>query len=139
MDAAADTASVTFTRDELWLLRQFVRHEVQNQDTYHFPPASLDLNDQIAAALLLCETESLPEAALTLSFGDCLVVDASLTSVQDAKDVNGKYLGRAVLLKTFAARGSIKRAIPYPTITPDEQPSKADVLRKLAEREVPEP
>src|SRR4051794_4919184 len=42
-----NTASEVFTVEELWLLQSVIRHEVPQLDQWDFPPASLDLNDQI--------------------------------------------------------------------------------------------
>jgi hypothetical protein len=96
------TTPVAFTREELWLLRSFVRHEIPQQETWKFPPASIELNDQIAEAILLCEEHDIDEAVLLLTRGDCLVIDAVVP--QDAKSVSGARIGQSILLKSFVAR-----------------------------------
>jgi hypothetical protein len=101
-----DTASVILTLDELWLLRMYVRHEMANIEQWRsYPPVSLDLNDDIAAAILFCVENNEPEAALLLSRGDCLVLDYLIP--QDAKSPDGKLIGKPLLLKTFSARREI--------------------------------
>lgn len=101
----ADTAPVVFTLDELWLLRSVVRHEMQSQETWKFPPASVDLNDQIAEAILFCHEHQVEEAALMLTRGDTLIIDFVVP--QDAKSARGVPLGTPILLKTFAARRAL--------------------------------
>jgi hypothetical protein len=102
----ADTAPVVFTLDELWLLRSVVRHEMASQETWKFPPASLDLNDRIAEAILFCHEHEVDEAALMLTRGDTLILDYVVP--QDAKSARGIPLGVPILLKTFAARRALE-------------------------------
>lgn len=101
----ADTAPVVFSLDELWLLRSVVRHEMSSQETWKFPPASLDLNDRIAEAILFCHEHEVEEAALLLTRGDTLIIDYVVP--QDAKSARGIPLGVPILLKTFAARRAL--------------------------------
>lgn len=105
-----ETAAIVFTVDELWLLQRCIRHEISAQGTWAFPPANLDLNDQIAEALLRCTRLGLADAPLLLSKGDCLAIDYTVPA--DAKDANGKPLGRTVLLKSYEARDQILRGAP---------------------------
>ena len=118
------TASELFSCDELWLLQSAIRHEMAQSEQWHFPPASLELNDQIAEALLLCEENGLSEAALILSRGDCLVVDYCVP--QTAKSPSGAAIGKSVLLKSFHARRSIDNgqqaaeSLEPPQLTPAE-------------------
>ena len=95
-----------FTKDELWLVRSVVRHESTDQARWEAPLTNLDLNDAIVDAVLMCEVLGLGEAALLLSMKDCLLLDAVIP--QDAKDKAGLLLGKTALLKTFAARRSIR-------------------------------
>ncbi len=126
---SAQTTPVTFTLEELWLLRAFVRHEVAQQESWKFPPASLELNDQVAEAILLCEEHELGEAVLLLTRGDCLVIDAVIP--QDAKSVNGTRLGQTILLKTFAARRDLAGG---PTASADEPSIPDEVLNERINR-----
>lgn len=126
--AIEERVSVTFDTSELWLLRGCVRHELVNQDTWKYPPASADLNDQIAEALYHVETLALTDGALRLSWGDLLVLDYTIP--QDAKDVNGKPIGRSILVKSFAARAQLRRGYPYPEVQAQE-PSKSEIQQRL--------
>lgn len=101
-----EAVPVVFDLSELWLLRMYVRHEMANIEQWRaFPPVSLELNDDIAAAILFCVENDETEAALLLSRGDCLVLDYLIP--QDAKSPDGKLIGKPLLLKTFAARREI--------------------------------
>lgn len=93
---------VTFTLPELWLLADHIRHEVGEVERWAFPPASLELNDQIAGAIAACEQFHWKEYKLNLSRHDLLVIDYNVrTGMVDAtKTANGK----AILLKTYMAR-----------------------------------
>jgi len=127
----AEATPVTFTKAELWLLQRFIRHEVPALETWHFPPAAMELNDQIADALLFCEDEQQEDATLQLSWGDCLAIDFCVPN--DVKDVNGAPIGRKVLLKTYAARSSLRRGYPYVEVPqPAADPAKADVTARLS-------
>jgi len=108
-------AAVVFSKEELWYLRSVVRHEMAGGDAWRFPPVSLDLNSQIADAILLCEDQGQDEAALTLTMGDCYLIDAVVD--QNAKDANGRPIGKPVLLKAFRARTVIAG---YPQATAEE-------------------
>lgn len=99
------TASEVFTCEELWLMQSAIRHEMAQGEQWKFPPASLDLNDQVAEALLLCDENHLVEAAIILSRGDCLVIDYCVP--QTAKSASGAPIGKSVLLKSFRARRTI--------------------------------
>ena len=101
------TCSALFTCDELWLLQSAIRHEVAQGDTWKYPPASVELNDQIADALVLCEENKLDDAALLLTRGDCLVIDFCVP--QTAKSAAGVPIGKNVLLKSFKARRAIEQ------------------------------
>jgi len=113
------TAPVIFSVDELWLLQSLVRHEMPQQEMWKFPPASLDLNEQIAEVLLSCTDFELNEAALTLSHGDLLLLDYVIP--QAAANVSGKNIGRALLLKTYRARRALTE--PDAIVTPTEDES----------------
>jgi hypothetical protein len=121
---------VVFSNDEIWLLQRCIRHELPQQEMWKFPPAGLELNDQIAAGLLFCAQYGLPEAALRLSWGDLLAID--YTVPPDAKDVNGRPIGRSVLLKSFAARAELRHAYPMPEVAENQVTDKTDVQRRLA-------
>lgn len=97
-----NSVAVVFTLDELWLLQSLVRHELPQPPEWKFPPASLELNDQIAAAILACTEYNLPDAALALSRGDLLLLDYVVP--QSATNVGGKNVGRPILLKSYQAR-----------------------------------
>lgn len=100
-----DRTPVVFTLSELWLLQGKVRHEIAGREQWQTPPADRELNDQVAMALLFCEDNSAGEACLALSIGDCLVLDYVVP--QDAKDSEGRALGKPILRKTFAARRAL--------------------------------
>jgi hypothetical protein len=123
-----NTASEVFTLEELWLLQSVIRHEVPQLDQWDFPPASLDLNDQIAQALILCDEHSCGEAALVLSRGDCLVIDYCVP--QGAKSVSGVPIGKHVLLKSFRARQALESSF-MPNAEEPAQPTAGEVRDNL--------
>jgi hypothetical protein len=122
------TASQVFTCDELWLLQSVIRHELPQLDQWNFPPASVDLNDQIAEALVLCDENSLGEAALLLTRGDTLVIDYCVP--QGAKSVAGVAIGKSVLLKSFRARRALETS-DMPSAEEPAQPSFGEVREHL--------
>lgn len=125
-----ETVAVTFNSDELWLLQRCIRHELPQQDAWKYPPASVDLNDQIAAGVLLCAQYTVEEATLQLSWGDLLAIDFTVPA--DAKDVNGRPVGRNLLLKSYAARAELRRAYPLPEVAQAEEPKKSEIEQRLA-------
>ncbi|SRR5690606_4517020 len=106
---ATQTATVVFTCEELWLLQSVIRHEVPQQEQWRYPPASLELNDQIAEALLLCEEHGLDEAALLLTMEHALVIDYCVP--QSAKSPSGLPIGKNILMKSFAVRREIQQGL----------------------------
>ena len=101
--------NVEFTREELWLLHEHVRHEVgPGADHWQFPPASKDLNDQVAFALAV-EQDS---AMLDLDERACLAIDYWIR--RGMTNRFGVQLGESVLVKVFKARQSL--AMGYKTI-----------------------
>ena len=127
------TSSQVFTLDELWLLQSVVRHELAQQDTWKFPPASVSLNDAIAEAILFCDDNKQGEAALILSRGDCLTIDYLVP--QGAKSAAGQPIGRNILLKSYRARRYIEDP-DYGRVVPEAPPMKADdIYRALQSRE----
>jgi hypothetical protein len=92
---------VTFTVGELWLLHDFIRHEMPDANTWRYPPASRDLNEQIVFALEACESCNLDDYSLLLSKGDILAIDYFVR--RDHKTPEGAS-GKGILLKTFRAR-----------------------------------
>lgn len=118
-----ETVSVMFSLDELWLAQAAVRHECERMGEWKFPPASLDLNDQIAGAILACVERNEPEGPLLLSRGDTLLLDYCVPA--GAKDAKGQLLGKTVLLKTFAARRDLRDG-PQPVgVEPAQQTANA--------------
>ncbi len=122
------TASQVFTCEELWLLQSVIRHEIPQLDQWDFPPASVDLNDQIAQALVLCDENNLGEAALLLTRGDCLVIDYCVP--QGAKSVAGVAIGKSVLMKSFRARRTIETN-DMPSADEPAQPTVGEVREHL--------
>ena len=90
--------AVTFDIEELWLLQSAIRHESPDEWAGSYPPTSVDLNDQIAAALASGDKE----AVLILTRADLFAID--YTVPQHAKDRAGNLIGFAILLKSFKAR-----------------------------------
>jgi hypothetical protein len=127
-----EAAPIVVTVAELWLLQRCIRHEVPAQESWKFPPASVELNDQIAAALLFCTEQNVSEAALRLTWGDLLAIDFAVPA--DAKDVNGRPIGRELLLKSYAARAALRRPYPLPDAADASEPSKSELQQRLAQR-----
>ncbi len=100
---------VTFSRNELWMLHDFVRHELPESRHWRFPPASEELNEEIALALDACETHKLDEYTLLLSKGDMLVIDFFVR--RDHRTPEGGS-GKQLLLKVFRARSELSSALP---------------------------
>ena len=125
---ADNTASAVFSVEELWMLQSSIRHEIAQLEQWKFPPASLDLNDQVAECLLRCHEYSLSEGPLVLSRGDCLVIDYCVP--QTAKSPSGVPIGKNILIKSFRARMQL---IDGDLLGADEpaSPSAADVCEQL--------
>jgi hypothetical protein len=92
---------VSFTLGELWLLHDFIRHEMPDANAWRYPPASRDLNEQIVFALEACESCKFDEYSLLLSKADILAIDFFVR--RDHKTPEGAS-GKSILLKTFRAR-----------------------------------
>lgn len=105
----AERIPVVFSVPELWLLHDFVRHEIPDAKSWRYPPASEDLNEEIAMALESCETHELAEYTLMLSRGDLLLIDYFVR--RDQKTPEGAS-GKQVLLKIFRARKTLATEIP---------------------------
>lgn len=128
-----ETVSVLFTLDELWIMREVVRHEHENQERWLFPPAGLELNDQIADAILFCIEDNEPEAPLLLSRGDCLIIDCCVNLTM--KDKDGLPLGKNILIKSFAARRALRDgALETGTEVPSPWPPVSEIKTALQER-----
>lgn len=127
-----DTVPVLFSVEELWLLQSVVRHEAAQQETWKFPTASLDLNDQVAIALNRCTVHGLHEAPLQLSRGDLLVLDYCVP--QGAKTAAGVPIGKTILLKTFRARAELLDG-QLPSAEEPSAPSTAQIAQMLRERQ----
>lgn len=124
--------SVPFTLDELWFLQSVIRHDMAGAfENWEMPPVSIDLNDQIAEAILLCE-DGADEAHLVLSRHSCLVIDYCVDA--SARDINGKPIGRNILLKSFRARMQIKDGdSPLYNIVEEPHRNADEVAAKLHE------
>lgn len=133
-------AAVSFTVAELWLLNSFIRHEMQDQDKWLYPPVSKDLNQEIALAITACRDCNLKEFALSLSRGDLLVIDYNIR--QDMKTPEGAS-GDLILVKVFEAMRDVAYDSPpvgeekdrtykeakdaSPEHNPDEDPDQESV------------
>lgn len=100
------TATAVFTMEELWLLQSAIRHEVPQHEQWRTPPGNPDLNDQVAESILRCEELALSEAAVVLTWDDCLAIDYCVP--QAAKSPGGLPIGKSVLLKSYRARKAIR-------------------------------
>lgn len=105
----SERAPVVFTLAELWLLNDFVRHELPDAKTWRFPPASEDLNEEIAMAIDTCESHGVQEYTLLLSRGDLLLIDFHVR--RDHRTPEGAS-GKTLLLKTFRARKELATEFP---------------------------
>ena len=122
------TATALFSQDELWLLQASIRHEMPQHDQWRIPPASAELNDQIAESILRCEELGLGEAALLLAWDDCLAIDYCVP--QAAKSASGMPVGKSVLLKSYRARKAIREGVQLSAEEPAAT-SNADVRERL--------
>jgi hypothetical protein len=107
--AEAERVAVVFSLPELWLLHDFVRHEIPDAKSWRYPPASEELNEEITMAIESCETHGLSEYTLMLSRGDLMVIDYFVR--RDHKTPEGAS-GKQVLLKVFRARKALASEIP---------------------------
>lgn len=127
-----DTVPVLFSLDELWTLQAVVRHEVsQQRENWKWPPASLSLNDRIAEGISTMTEHNLTDYYLSLSRGDCLVIDYTVKA--DMKDANGRPVGKPILIKSFNTR----RYLAYGNdgggaAEPQGQPTVTQVRERLA-------
>ncbi|MGE5596052.1 MAG: hypothetical protein ACM3S1_08465 [Hyphomicrobiales bacterium] len=122
------TATAVFTCEELWLLQSVIRHEVGQQEQWRYPPASLELNDQIAESLLRCEELGLDEAALVLRMQDALVIDYCVP--QSAKSPSGVPIGKNILMKSFRVRQAIEAGFDATAEEPGT-PTASEVQERL--------
>lgn len=106
--------AVVFTVEELWYLHSVVRHG-QEREWPRYSPSSLELNDQIIAAIVWCEVNKQESAAISLSRGDCLVIDYCAKAGDKAP--SGKPIGKDVLRKSMYARATLAG---LPTTVEDE-------------------
>ena len=102
-----ESAFVTFTREELWLLHTFVRHEMQGMELWHLPPADLGLNEDIAFALSSCYHLGLDSFVLELNHQQLLVIDYHIRRDYKGPPAQNQALGQDILLKTFSARNEL--------------------------------
>jgi hypothetical protein len=100
---------VTFELSELWLLHDFIRHEVPDARTWRYPPGCEELNEEIVFAIDTCEAHQLTEYTLMLSRGDMLAMDYFVR--RDHKTPEGAS-GKKLLLKVFRARKELATEIP---------------------------
>jgi hypothetical protein len=100
---------VTFTVNELWLLHDFIRHEMPDARAWRYPPASEELNEEIIFALEACEDHGLTEYTLLLSRAEMLVIDYFIR--RDHKTPEGAS-GKKLLLKVFRARRELSSGLP---------------------------
>lgn len=106
--------AAVFSLDELWVLQRYVRHECADREKWKFPPASLELNEQVTDAIRFCAETGADEAAILLSKGDCLLLD--MVVPQDAKTTRGVLVGPSILLRTYGIRHAL-------SIDPDTAPA----------------
>ena len=104
-----DKKAITFDVNELWLLHDFIRHEVPDARTWRYPPGSEELNEEIAFAIDACESHELTEYTLVLSRGDMLAIDYYVR--RDHKTPEGAS-GKRLLLKVFRARKELMTGMP---------------------------
>ncbi len=99
--AEIERRPLTFAVQELWLLHDFVRHEIPDMERWKYPPADPELNEEIALAIEACASNGMSEYTLDLTKHQLLVIDYLIRhdykTAQMAK-------GRDVLLKVFKAR-----------------------------------
>lgn len=103
MSVNAEAVPIEFTKEELEYLHTVIRHEVPDAERqWKFPPALLDLNEQIAFALETCWSDNFESVVMSLSKGDLLAIDYSANL--NARTPGGVAVGRNVLHKVFTAR-----------------------------------
>ncbi len=133
-----NAVSVQFSLEELWYMRSRVRHVVPNEEQWRsWPPASLELNEEICNAILVMEEsieqakgiggEPIREYSLSLSKGDCLLLDFVID--QDAATGTGSRIGKSILLKVMKARRELAGG-PVATV---QEPAISDIDEKIAE------
>ena len=126
--AELERIPVTFATSELWLLHDFIRHEVPEARAWRYPPACEELNEEVAFALDTCEVHNLAEYTLMLSKGDMLTIDYFIR--RDHKTPEGAS-GKKILLKVFRARKELATELPEHegddrTYTEVKEPAAAD-------------
>lgn len=126
---------IILTKDELWLLQSVVRHESLDQSRWQIPTTDLDLNEQVARALVFCEDHGQEEAALHLTNSQLILLDAVVPA--SAKSVAGVSIGRSVLLKSYRARLGL--TAPQTPEGADRLVDKSEVMRLLETRKQGDP
>ena len=111
-----DTTPEVFDLGALWLLQSCIRADVPNLETWRWAPCSIELNDQIADAILLCEDKGQTEAVIELTRHDCIAIDSLVRA--DMKDASGRLVGKELLLKSYRARQRLAYGGAAETIEP---------------------
>ena len=96
---------IVFSLFELWMLTDFVRADIPDREKWSYPPASKELNTEIALAIASCEENGLDEYTLLLSEGDMLVIDYNVRAAH--KTPEGAK-GKDILLKLYRARAKLE-------------------------------
>lgn len=128
----AQEPSVPFllSEDDQWLVRSVLRHEMAQQETWKFPPASLDLNHEIAMLIAAGG-----DGTIALTERDARILDYLVP--QDAKSKDGVPIGKDLLRRVCQAR----RDLVFMDFVPDGElaatepltETKAEVLELLKE------
>ncbi len=96
-----NSVPVEFTLEELWMLHDFIRHDPTAINKDKWPTVSTNLNEDIALAVVACDSGGMPAYTLTLTRGDMLLIDHHVR--RDMKTPEGAK-GKEILLKVFNAR-----------------------------------
>jgi hypothetical protein len=113
-------------------MQSVIRHELPQSDQWKFPPAGVELNDQVAQALVFCDENGATEAALILSRGDCLAIDYCVP--QGAKSAAGVPIGKHILMKSFRARRIIEDQV-FPLADEPAQMTSGEVREHLRHKQ----
>jgi hypothetical protein len=92
---------VTFTKAELWVLLDFIRHAASNY------PCE-ELNEQLRMAVLACEEGKLSEYTILLDKESIDAIDWNIRSNIKTPEVSGKV----ILLKAYKAQRILQLGFP---------------------------
>ncbi len=123
-----ESREVSFTAAEILLLNDLIKHEVPQMELWSWPPADIELSDQLLLAVEATAVSKAQDCILTLGRRDVVIINYHVSSTM--READGTAIGLHIICKVARTLRELTDQVVYTEVTDRTYKEVADATDK---------